>query len=214
MVARLLEILSQFVVAVISASGYLGIVVLMAIESACIPLPSEIIMPFSGYLVSTGQFNLWWVGVAGAVGCNVGSVVAYFAGAWGGRPAIERYGRWVLITPRDLAWADRWFERYGEATVFFARLLPVIRTFIAFPAGVARMNQVRFHIYTFLGSLLWCLGLAWLGMKFGEHYDEVIRPYFHKFDIVIGVVIAAAAVWFISNRWRELRADHARTPSE
>lgn len=214
MVTRLLEFLSQFVVAVISASGYMGIVALMAIESACIPLPSEIIMPFSGYLVSTGQFNLWWVGVAGAVGCNVGSAVAYFAGAWGGRPAIERYGRWVLITPRDLAWADRWFERYGEATVFFARLLPVIRTFIAFPAGVARMNQVRFHIYTFLGSLPWCLGLAWLGMKFGEHYDEVIRPYFHKFDIVIGVIIAAGAVWFISNRWRELRADHTGTPTQ
>lgn len=204
MVARLLEYLSQFIVAVISASGYAGIVALMAIESACIPLPSEIIMPFSGYLASQGRFSLWWVGVAGAVGCNVGSAVAYFAGARGGRPLIERYGRLVLVTRRDLDWADRWFARYGEATVFFARLLPVIRTFIAFPAGIARMNQVRFHLYTFLGSLPWCLGLAWLGLQFGEHYDKIIRPYFHKFDLVIGVVILAAVIWFVANRWREL----------
>lgn len=205
MVTRLLTAVSQFIAAVISATGYAGIVLLMAIESACIPLPSEIIMPFAGYLAGQGRFNLWWVGVAGALGCNLGSLVAYSVGAYGGRPLIQRYGRYALITPHDLEWADRWFLRYGEATVFFARLLPIIRTFIAFPAGVARMNQVRFHIYTFLGSLPWCLGLAWLGMKFGEHYDEVIRPYFHKFDLLIGLIILAALVWFIANRWRQLR---------
>ena len=206
MIARLLELISHFIISVISAGGYAGIVVLMAIESACIPLPSEIIMPFSGYLVAEGRFSLWWVGVAGAVGCNVGSIVAYCAGAWGGRPLIERYGRYLLITHRDLAWADRWFARYGDATVFFARLLPVIRTFIALPAGVARMNFLRFNVYTFLGSLPWCLALAWLGLKFGEHYQEVIRPWFHKFDVLIGLVLLAAAVWFIRSRWLELRA--------
>jgi membrane protein DedA with SNARE-associated domain len=209
MIARLLEFLGHFIVIAISTSGYAGVVALMAIESACIPLPSEIIMPFSGYLVSQGRFNLWWVAVAGAAGCNLGSAVAYFAGARGGRPLIERYGRWLLISRRDLDWSDRWFARYGEATVFFARLLPVIRTFIAFPAGVARMNQWRFHLYTFLGSLPWCLALAYMGMLFGQHYQEVIRPWFHKFDVVIGLVILAAAVWFVMNRWRELRAPAA-----
>jgi membrane protein DedA with SNARE-associated domain len=206
MIARLLELVSHFIIGIISAGGYAGIVVLMAIESACIPLPSEIIMPFSGYLVAEGRFNLWWVGVAGAVGCNVGSIVAYYVGAWGGRPLIERYGRYLLITHHDLAWADRWFARYGDATVFFARLLPVIRTFIALPAGVARMNFLRFNVYTFLGSLPWCLALAWLGLKFGEHYQDVIRPWFHKFDVVIGLVLLAAAIWFIRSRWREFRA--------
>ncbi len=206
MVTRLLSLVSQFILAVISAGGYLGIVLLMAIESACIPLPSEIIMPFSGYLVGQGRFTLWGVAVAGAVGCNLGSAVAYYVGARGGRPWLERYGRYVLITRRDLEWADRWFARYGEATIFFARLLPVIRTFIALPAGIARMSVWRFHLYTFLGSLPWCWGLAWLGLKFGERWQETIHPWFEKFDIVIGLALLAAMAWFVRNRWRELRA--------
>jgi len=205
MVTRLLSLVSQFILAVISAGGYLGIVLLMAIESACIPLPSEIIMPFSGYLVGQGRFTLWGVAVAGAVGCNLGSAVAYFVGARGGRPWLERYGRYVLITRRDLEWADRWFARYGEATILFARLLPVIRTFIALPAGIARMSVWRFHLYTFLGSLPWCWVLAWLGLKFGEQWEEKIHPWFEKFDIVIGLVLPAAVAWFVWNRWRELR---------
>lgn len=206
MVTRLLSLVSQLILAVISAGGYLGIVLLMAIESACIPLPSEIIMPFSGYLVGLGRFTLWGVAVAGAVGCNLGSAVAYYVGARGGRPWLERYGRYVLITRRDLEWADRWFARYGEATIFFARLLPVIRTFIALPAGIARMSVWRFHLYTFLGSLPWCWVLAWLGLKFGEQWQETIHPWFEKFDIVIGLVLLAAVAWFVWNRWRELRA--------
>ncbi|MFQ5662513.1 MAG: DedA family protein [Terriglobia bacterium] len=206
MVSRLLTLVSAFILSVISAGGYLGIVLLMAIESACIPLPSEIIMPFSGYLAGQGRFNLWWVGVAGALGCNLGSIVAYWVGAAGGRPLLERYGRYLLISRRDLEWADRWFAGYGEATVFFSRLLPIIRTFIALPAGIARMNFLRFNLYTFLGSLPWCLGLAYLGFKFGEHWQETIRPYFEKFDVVIGLVILLALVWFIANRWRELRS--------
>jgi membrane protein DedA with SNARE-associated domain len=206
MVTRLLELVSHFILVVISAGGYAGIVLLMAIESACIPLPSEIIMPFSGYLAGQGRFNLWWVGVAGAAGCNVGSIVAYYLGSHGGRPLIERYGRYVLVSRRDLEWADRWFARYGEATVFFARLLPVIRTFIALPAGVARMNFLRFNVYTFLGSLPWCLGLAWLGLAFGEHWQESIHPWFQKFDLLIGLVILLGVVWFVRNRWSELRA--------
>lgn len=208
MVTRLLTLLAQFIIAVISQTGYLGIVLLMAIESACIPLPSEIILPFSGYLVTTGRFNLWWVGVAGAVGCNLGSIVAYAVGSYGGRSWLERYGRYVLITQRDLAWADRWFARYGEATVFFARLLPVIRTFIALPAGIARMNFWRFNAYTFLGSLPWCLGLAWVGMKLGERW-ETLRDYFHKFDALIGLLLLAAIVWFVWTRWRDWETTRA-----
>src|SRR3989475_10075553 len=147
MIGRIIETLSVIIVATISRLGYAGIVLLMAIESACIPLPSEIIMPFSGYLVSTGRFNLWAVGVAGAFGCVVGSLVAYWVGMYGGRPLIEKYGRYVLISRHDLDLADRWFARYGEAIIFTSRLLPVIRTFIAFPAGVARMNLTRFVLY-------------------------------------------------------------------
>ena len=144
MIAKIIEFLSGIIVATISLLGYSGIVLLMAIESACIPLPSEIIMPFSGYLVSTGQMNLWLVGLAGAVGCVVGSLVAYWVGSKGGRPLIEKYGRYVLVSPHDLDLADRWFANYGEIIVFVSRLLPAIRTFIAFPAGVARMNLKRF----------------------------------------------------------------------
>ncbi len=207
MIARIIEILSAFIVATISSLGYAGIVLLMAIESACIPLPSEIIMPFSGYLVYKGQFNLWLVGVAGAVGCVVGSWVAYYAGMYGGRPFIERYGRYVLMSRHDLDLADRWFARYGEVIVFASRLLPVIRTFIAFPAGIARMNMTRFTVYTFLGSLPWCVGLAYVGQVLGEQWDknETLKTWFHRFDFLIGAVILAAAVWWV---WRHLK--HAR----
>jgi membrane protein DedA with SNARE-associated domain len=206
MVSRILEFLAAFIIAVIAKMGYLGIVLLMAIESACIPLPSEVIMPFSGYLVYTGRFHLLWVGLAGAVGCNLGSLVGYYVGLVGGRPLVERYGRWLLVTHHDLEMADRFFARYGDWAVFIARLLPVIRTFIAFPAGVSRMNQARFHLYTFLGSLPWCLALAYAGMKLGQRW-MTLREYFHRFDAVLGVVIVITAVWFIQNRWKNrLRA--------
>jgi membrane protein DedA with SNARE-associated domain len=204
LIAKIIEILSVIIIAVISTLGYGGVVLLMAIESACIPLPSEIIMPFSGYLVSTGQFNLWLVGIAGAVGCVLGSIVAYYVGMYGGRPLIEKYGRFVLISHHDLDLADRWFGKYGEAIIFFSRLLPVIRTFIAFPAGIARMRMSRFIIYTFLGSLPWCIGLAYVGQKLGEQWNknETLKNLFHRFDFVIGILIViAAALWI----WRHLR---------
>lgn len=200
MVAATLEFLARFIVAVISRSGYWGIVLLMGIESACIPLPSEVIMPFSGYLVYAGRFSLTWVAIAGAVGCNVGSLVAYCVGAWGGRPLAQRYGRYVLLTRHDLEMADRWFVRYGDWAVFFSRLLPVVRTFIALPAGIARMNFLRFNVYTFLGSLPWCWVLAYAGMKLGERW-ATLRTYFHRFDALVGVLLLIGAVWFVRNRW-------------
>jgi membrane protein DedA with SNARE-associated domain len=201
MVTAILEFLARFIISVISSTGYVGIVLLMAIESACIPLPSEVIMPFSGYLVSVGRFKLAWVAVAGALGCNLGSLVAYYVGSLGGRPLVEKYGRYVLLTRHDLALADRFFARYGDWAVFIARLLPVVRTFIALPAGIARMNVARFHLYTFLGSLPWCWVLAYAGFKLGERWTT-LREYFHRFDTVIGILIVLGAAWFIHNRWK------------
>lgn len=189
--------------------GYSGVVLLMAIESACIPLPSEIIMPFSGYLVSTGQMNLWGVAVAGAVGCVIGSLVAYWVGMYGGRPVIEKYGRYVLISRHDLDMADRWFSTHGEIIIFVSRLLPAIRTFIAFPAGVARMNLKRFIIYTFAGSLPWCLGLAYVGQKLGEKWnqDDTLKTWFHRFDFVIGIAAVLLAGWWILRHIGHLRRE-------
>lgn len=209
MIAKIIEFLSGIIVATISLLGYSGIVLLMAIESACIPLPSEIIMPFSGYLVSTGQMNLWLVGLSGAVGCVLGSLVAYWVGSKGGRPLIEKYGRYVLVSSHDLDMADRWFASHGEIIVFVSRLLPAIRTFIAFPAGVARMNLKRFVIYTFAGSLPWCLGLAYVGQKLGEKWnkDDTLKTWFHRFDFVIGIVAVLLAAWWIWRHIRHLRED-------
>ena len=210
MIGRILELITALIVATISTLGYGGIVLLMAIESACIPLPSEIIMPFSGYLVYTGRFNLWLVGVAGAVGCVLGSLVAYWVGMYGGRPLIAKYGKYVLISQHDLDLADRWFDRFGEMIVFVSRLLPAIRTFIAFPAGVARMNLKKFVIYTFAGSLPWCIGLAYVGQKLGEQWDKDprLKTLFHRFDFVIGILIVLAAAWWI---WRHVK--HSRRDS-
>ena len=212
MIGRIIELVSAFIVATISTLGYAGIVLLMAIESACVPLPSEIIMPFSGYLVYTGQLNLWLVSVAGAFGCVVGSLVAYWVGMYGGRPVIEKYGRYLLISRHDLDLADRWFDRFGEVIVFASRLLPVIRTFIAFPAGVARMNLKKFVIYTFAGSLPWCLGLAYVGQKLGEQWDKnpTLKTLFHRFDFVIGIAIVVAVAWWVWRHLNYLRADTAK----
>jgi membrane protein DedA with SNARE-associated domain len=175
--------------------GYPGVVVMMAIESACIPLPSEIIMPFSGFLVYEGKFNLHMASLSGALGCAVGSAAAYYAGMRGGRPFLEKYGRYVLIRKRDMDHADRWFDRYGESVVFFSRLLPVVRTFISFPAGVSRMNFGRFIIYSFIGSVPWCYFLTYVGMALGKRW-ETIRAYFHGADVVIVVLFGLAfALW-------------------
>jgi len=201
MINSILTIISIFIIDTISSTGYLGIVILMAIESACIPLPSEVIMPFSGYLVTMKRFSLIGTGLAGAFGCVVGSVAAYYVGMYGGRPLIERYGKYILISHKDLDIADRWFLRYGDAVIFFSRLLPVIRTFISFPAGVARMNMVKFVTYTFVGSFPWCLGLAYIGMILGKNW-ETIKVYFHRFDYLIGAVILLGIGIFL---WKHLK---------
>jgi membrane protein DedA with SNARE-associated domain len=197
---KILVLLSTFVIWIISSLGYAGIVVAMAIESACIPLPSEVIMPFSGYLVSQGRFTLWGVSLAGAFGCTLGSAAAYAAGAYGGRPFILKYGRYFLITAREVDRADQWFARYGMAATFISRLLPVIRTFISLPAGVARVPFTRFLIYAFLGSLPWSWVLAYVGLLLGEHWDRV-GGVLHSLDVVIVCGLAAGVGWFIWHHW-------------
>jgi membrane protein DedA with SNARE-associated domain len=204
MTEKILSWLADIVIAVISKTGYLGVMALMAIESACIPLPSEIIMPFAGYLVYTGRFNLFWAATAGALGCNLGSVIAYEIGYFGGRPLVEKYGSYIWVSRRDLDMADRFFARFGSAAVFIGRLLPVIRTFIALPAGIARMPRLRFHVYTFAGSWPWCFALAWIGMKLGEKWetDPRLRQWLHRLDEVIIALLLIGLIFFVRSHWK------------
>ncbi|MSP21121.1 MAG: DedA family protein [Alphaproteobacteria bacterium] len=195
---------ATWIVPAIAGAGYPSVVALMAVESACIPLPSEIIMPFAGYLVSTGRFTLIGAATAGALGCNIGSALAYWVGARGGRPMVEKWGRYILLSPHDIALADRFFARWGGPAVFIARLLPVVRTFIALPAGIARMPQVPFHLYTFVGSWIWCYALAYIGYALGERWNanSGFRAVLHQIDyLIVGLGVAIVAWWV----WRHLR---------
>jgi membrane protein DedA with SNARE-associated domain len=222
MTRAIFAVLGGFCVYVMAALGYAGIAVLMAIESACIPLPSELIMPYAGamshpgvrdalsaqYHVTLSPFNLVIAAIAGAIGCNLGSEIAYWVGATGGRKAIEKYGRFVLVSKHELEIADRWFQKRGDIIILIARLLPVVRTFIAFPAGVARMNRVKFHVYTFVGSFPWCLGLAWVGQYLGSELlkeSSPLKHFMHRFDAVIGAVIILGGAYFIWSRIKTLR---------
>lgn len=201
MASEILSAVANWVIGVISALNYGGVILLMAIESANIPLPSEIIMPFSGFLVAKGEMNLWWVGLAGGFGCVVGSIFSYYLGYFGGRPLIEKYGKYILISHHDLDLADKWFKNRGDMTVFVGRLLPVVRTFISFPAGIARMNIWKFVVYSFLGSVPWCVLLAFAGQKMGENWEN-LRKYFHGVDWVILALIVLGIVWWV---WRHLK---------
>ena len=198
---------ATWIIQIISAMGYGGIALLMGLESAGVPLPSEVIMPFAGYLVSTGQLSLIGVATAGAIGCNLGSIPAYFIGQYGGRPLVLRWGKWVLIGPGELDKAEAFFARFGGLAVLIGRLLPVIRSFIAYPAGMARMNQWRFHIYTFIGSWPWCFALALIGKHLGAAWanDPALKAVMHKLDIVVIVAIVAAIAFYIWHRVRGMR---------
>ena len=204
----MVETLAAWITAAISAAGYAGIAALMALESACIPLPSEVIMPFAGYLASTGRFSLWGVAVAGAIGCNVGSTIAYRVGASGGRRFVQRWGHFVLLDLDDLARAEWFFARFGSPAVLIARLLPVVRTFIALPAGMARMRQAPFQIYTFVGSLPWCYALAYIGEQLGRRWDTDprLRAAMHRFDLVVMALVLATLAWFVRHKLRGRRA--------
>lgn len=196
MIYELLAFVSSFIVNIISTLGYPGIMILMALESACIPIPSEIIMPFSGYLVYLDRFSLWQVVFWGTIGNLVGSIIAYFIGIYGGRPLIEKYGKYILISNHDLDLAEKWFKKYGNISVLFSRLLPIVRTFISVPAGVARMPFWKFCFYTFLGSLPWSLFLTYIGIVLGENW-KIIEVYFRKFDWLIVILVGLLIGWFI-----------------
>jgi membrane protein DedA with SNARE-associated domain len=201
--------LFSWILEAISTAGYAGVAALMALESACIPLPSEIIMPFAGYLVSTGRFGLIAAATAGAVGCNIGSTVAWVIGARGGRAAVLRWGHYVLFGARELDRLDRFFHRYGAAAVLIARLLPVVRTFISLPAGIAKMPFLRFQIYTFVGSWPWCFALAYLGMVLGEQWDKnpTVKALFHRFDWAMVAILVLGFLGYVYLRWRETRQE-------
>jgi membrane protein DedA with SNARE-associated domain len=201
MIATIIAWLSSLVINTISTTGYFGVFILMALESACIPIPSEVILPFSGFLVWEGRFVLWQVVLWGALGNLFGSIVAYAVGYFGGRRAIEKYGKYILISGHDLDLADNWFKKYGQATVFFSRLLPVVRTFISLSAGIARMDFKKFCFYTFAGCLPWSWLLAYFGVVMGENW-EGLKVYFHKFDLIIGVIIILGIVWWVRRHLR------------
>lgn len=202
MLEQLLATIATWILGVISSMHYAGVALLMAIESACIPLPSEIIMPFAGFLVSKGEMTLLGIALAGAIGCVLGSIPAYYVGMFGGRPLAERFGKYVLISKDDLDMADRWFKNHGEIIIFIARLLPAVRTFIAFPAGMARMNMPKFIGYTFVGSFIWCGALGYVGMKMGEHWED-IKVYFHEFHYVIIAAGIIFVVWYVRRHFKK-----------
>lgn len=194
----------------ISSLSYFGVILAMAIESACIPLPSEIIMPFSGYLVSTGTFNFHLGSWAGALGNLLGSLLAYYVGYYGGRPFILRFGKYILIRKEELARADRFFERWGSWAVFICRMLPIVRTFISLPAGISRMRIVPFILLTFFGSLPWCYLLTYIGKVMGENWGD-IRGYFHRFDLVIAGILLLLFGWWL---WAHLRRRKKKTKED
>lgn len=180
--------LAQFVISIISGLGYVGVFLAMAIESACIPLPSEIILPFTGYMVFLGRFSLWQATIAATLGNLFGAIVAYYVGLWGGRPFIKRFGRYVFINEKELSWTERTFERHGELTVFIGRLLPIIRTFISLPAGIAKMRPIKMAIYTVAGALPWCLMLIFAGQNLSKNWNT-LKPLFHRLDLLTGILV-------------------------
>jgi membrane protein DedA with SNARE-associated domain len=205
MLAFIDQIVIPFLNTLYGAVGYVGVGLAMAIESAMIPLPSELVLPYAGFLVSDpsqleplthGPWNFWIVVIVATLGNTIGSVVGYSIGAWGGRPFLERWGKYLLIRPHELELADRFFQKYGPATAFFSRLMPIVRTFISFPAGVARMPLGKFILYSTLGALPWSILLAWAGVQLGGNWVQ-IREILQPYDLAIAVVVVLLVALFI-----------------
>ncbi len=215
----LLALLNDLVTDNIARYGYLAIFLLMVLESACVPIPSEVTMLFGGALVTAPflapdqQLDFWLVVLAGTAGNVVGSWLAWWAGMAGGRPLVDRWGRYLLIRPHEVDRAHDWFERHGEAAVFFGRLLPVVRTFISLPAGVVRMPFGRFSAYTVLGCLPWCLLLTWLGYVLGENWETVER-ILRPFAWAIAIALLITVIWFVRHRLRAIRRERAEQEAE
>ena len=196
MFEQILSTLTSLITHYISATGYFGVGFLMTLESAGIPIPSEVIMPFSGFLVWQGTFTIWGAALVGAIGNLIGSLIAYYIGLYGGRPLVEKYGKYILLSHHDLNVTDKFFQKRGNLTVFIGRILPIVRTYISFPAGIAKMKIVPFIIYTFVGALIWSYALALVGVRLGENW-EAIKIVGRKFDILIVALILAGIVWYI-----------------
>jgi membrane protein DedA with SNARE-associated domain len=191
----------QFVIDTISVLGYPGVALLMAIESAAIPLPSEVIMPFSGFLVSEGRFTLNGIALAGAIGSVFGSWVLYFIGKYGGRPLVRKYGKYALISEHDLDLSDRFFKRFGFWATFIGRVLPIIRTYISLPAGISKVSFWPFTLAAFVGSFIWSYFLGWIGFSLGANW-EGIRVYFRRVDWLIVLLIVVGLIWWIRQHWK------------
>jgi len=205
------EKIIAILVALIATGGYASVFILMALQSACIPIPSEAIMPLAGYALAHSQLQLILLATIASLASNIGSIPAYWVGARGGRPMVERYGSYILLSKRDLDMVDHFFARFGSITVLIGRMLPIIRTFIAFPAGIARMNKVRFHIYTFVGSWPWCYALAYFGMKLGAAWntDPRFKAVFHRFHLGVEAFLLAAILWFVWTHWKNRTGSQA-----
>jgi membrane protein DedA with SNARE-associated domain len=205
MIADVLTKVAELVIKIISDTGYFGIASLMAIESACIPVPSEIIMPFAGFLTISGKLSLLLVIIWGAFGNLFGSIIAYVVGVYGGRPFIDKYGKYVLIGKDELDKSQRFFNKYGSISVFFSRLLPIVRTFISLPAGIARMPFAKFCVYTFIGSFFWSGLLAYVGVFLGENWQS-IEVYFRKFDWLVAVLLVVGIVYFLYKKFKNKKS--------
>ena len=192
------ELLSDYITQFISSIGYPGVFILMALESAALPVPSEVVMPFAGYLVYQGVFNLSLITIAGAVGCTTGSVISYYVGLKGGRPFIEKYGKYLFIKSSHMELAETWFNKYGDRSVFFSRLLPVVRTFISLPAGIGRYELKKLVMFSFIGSLPWCFALAYVGFSLGPLWKNIIG-FFNELDILViaAIIIIVLYYWKI-----------------
>jgi membrane protein DedA with SNARE-associated domain len=203
----------EFLTHLLQAIGWPGVVAIMTLESANIPIPSEVTMPLAGWMLVQARglpltSAIWLGGLFGAIGCTLGSVISYALGAWGGRPLVKRYGKWIMVSEEDLERADKWFGRWGDWAVFISRLLPIVRTFISFPAGVTRMNFPRFVVFSFIGSFIWCAALAAGGHAFGSNW-EALRAAMRPFDIPIAVLILIGVAWYVYKHVQKGRARRA-----
>ncbi len=201
---QILAFVANSAIEVISFLGYFGVFLLMTLESTFLPIPSELIMPFAGYLAHKGEMNFWLVALVGGIGATLGSTISYYMGYYGGKPFIEKFGKYFLINEKDMRWTEEWFEKHGEKTIFITRFLPVARHLISGPAGMARMDIKKFVVFTFLGAFLWSLALTYAGFYLGSRWEEVhhlMRP----FSIVIVLFTVGVGVWYV---WRHLKQRH------
>ncbi|MFA5991033.1 MAG: DedA family protein [Candidatus Doudnabacteria bacterium] len=201
MIENILGVVTNFIIHIISSMGYLGVGFLMAIQTMAIPMPSEVILPFAGSLIVSGRFTLWGLALVGALGSGLGSSIAYYIGFKGGRPLINKYGRFILISTHDLDLVEKFFSRFGSWSAFFGQLLPVVRSFIAFPAGASKMSYKKFILFSMTGSFIWSLVLVYFGMKLGENWST-LREKLHGFDTAIIVLIIIGGIWWV---WRHIK---------